>query len=289
MTLTSVPTPAELSNLLSAGGAPTAVPGAHYYYLVSGLNFQPTDSALTTTSYVSGGCISSTGAVAAQLLLPNGATVLGIRNFYNRTNANSNTIYLTRYNASSGAFETLATASATSSSGYGTDLSASITHVVDDLTWGYQAIWNNGGGGSANLLCGARVYYTMPPTGTYTPVAPCRLINTRNISAPNLTTTPRNFQIAGAGCGVPTGATAVTANLTVAEGTAAGYLAIWQQGTTWPGNSTLNFLAGQSVANVLVRMTVGPSGPRGVPAPSESELATNVPANVRPSRPPSPA
>ncbi len=37
-------------------------------------------------------------------------------------------------------------------------------------------------------------------------------------------------------------------------------------------------------ANPLVRTTVGPSGPRGVPAPSERAFAPNAPTSVRPSR-----
>jgi hypothetical protein len=66
-------------------------------------------------------------------------------------------------------------------------------------------------------------------------------------------------QVAGVG-GVPsTGVKAVLMNVTVAGPTAASYLTIYPSGTPRPNSSSLNFVAGQAVPN-LVTATVGANG-----------------------------
>jgi hypothetical protein len=68
----------------------------------------------------------------------------------------------------------------------------------------------------------------------------------------------RTVQIAGRGS-VPANATAVIANVTATNTTAWGYLSIWPAGSAQPSASNLNFLAGQTVPN-LVMMKLGPGG-----------------------------
>ena len=70
------------------------------------------------------------------------------------------------------------------------------------------------------------------------------------------------MQVTGAG-GVPPTAKGVVVNATVTEGTAAGYLTIWPSDATRPTASTLNFIPGQTVAN-LVMVKVGAGGSVGI-------------------------
>jgi hypothetical protein len=104
--------------------------------------------------------------------------------------------------------------------------------------------------------------YTITSSNFYT-VAPCRILDTRNpagaYGGPALASgVERGFVIAGR-CGIPVGARAVAANLTVTQPAAAGYLAAWPAGTNPPGTSALNFGAGQTrAANAIVKL--GPGG-----------------------------
>jgi hypothetical protein len=81
-------------------------------------------------------------------------------------------------------------------------------------------------------------------------LTPCRVWNTRNgIGTPSRTTKMNvdevvNVQIQGA-CGVPSGAKAVTLNVTIAEATQAGHLSMYPAGTAQPAVSTLNWNAGE--------------------------------------------
>ena len=87
-------------------------------------------------------------------------------------------------------------------------------------------------------------------------LSPCRLADTRPENGfpppygpPFLSPgVPRDFPVAGH-CGVPVGATAVSFNFTVVRTGGLGYLATYPQGESWPGTSTLNYVAGQIVAN----------------------------------------
>ncbi len=58
-------------------------------------------------------------------------------------------------------------------------------------------------------------------------------------------------QVGGVG-GVPTGAAAAVLNVTAAAPSSAGYLSVYPAGSPVPATSTLNFSAGQTVANLVV-------------------------------------
>ncbi len=104
---------------------------------------------------------------------------------------------------------------------------------------------------------------TGPPSATLTevlpapfvPVAPTRICDTRTG-----TNTPCSGQTLSAGSVlsvqvtggvVPTGATAVVANVTVTGGTAQSYLTAYPEGSSRPLASNLNFTSGQTVANLV--------------------------------------
>jgi hypothetical protein len=87
--------------------------------------------------------------------------------------------------------------------------------------------------------------------GFYT-VTPCRLADTRDADGPLggpalVANQDRTFPLAGQ-CNVPLGATSLSLNLTVAQATAAGNLALFPGGTP-PSASAINYAAGQTRAN----------------------------------------
>ena len=104
------------------------------------------------------------------------------------------------------------------------------------------------------------------PTGTcgpYVPITPTRVLDTRNgtggVFGPVGPQQTVSIGIAGT-AGVPlTGASAVVLNVTVSEPTGASYVTVFPEGGTPPFASNLNFVAGETVAN-LVEVQLGPSG-----------------------------
>jgi hypothetical protein len=93
-------------------------------------------------------------------------------------------------------------------------------------------------------------------------LTPARVLDTRNgtggISGPIGSHAARTFGVTGHG-GVPTGATAVTGNLTVTGQTSNGYLFIGPNPTDNPTSSTLNFPVGDDRANA-VTVALGSGG-----------------------------
>ncbi|HEX3126152.1 MAG TPA: hypothetical protein VH394_02385 [Thermoanaerobaculia bacterium] len=86
-----------------------------------------------------------------------------------------------------------------------------------------------------------------PETGDFFTVAPCRLIDTRQGQA--LTSgVPALVQVHGL-CGIPDTATAVAINVTVIQPQGAGRLTLHPGNLSTPSTSTLNFPAGQNLAN----------------------------------------
>ena len=91
-----------------------------------------------------------------------------------------------------------------------------------------------------------------------TAIAPCRVADTRGngfsgqYGPPSLVQgAPRNFALAGQ-CGIAAGAEAVSLNITVTNTLGPGFILIYPQGGTQPAVSTLNYVAGQTVANAAI-------------------------------------
>ena len=89
-------------------------------------------------------------------------------------------------------------------------------------------------------------------------VTPCRVVDTRVASMPPGYGPPsmganeaRTFQLAGQ-CGIGAFAQAVSLNITVTGGQGFGYIALYPAGGSAPVVSTLNFTAGQTVANAAI-------------------------------------
>ena len=100
------------------------------------------------------------------------------------------------------------------------------------------------------------------PATAFHPLTPCRVLDTRNapgpLGGPSIgALSLRPFVTTGA-CGVPAGAIAVSANVTVVAPTATGDLAAYPNGiASPPGNSTIGFRAGKTRANNAVVYLAG--------------------------------
>jgi len=116
------------------------------------------------------------------------------------------------------------------------------------------------GGSSATSSADLFTYVQAP--GPYHPLVSQRVLDTRTsigghhgrLGADG----KMNIQISGQG-GVPTGAAAVVMNVTVTNTTAASFLTIYPTGVPRPLASNLNWVAGQTVPN-LVEVALGASG-----------------------------
>jgi hypothetical protein len=99
--------------------------------------------------------------------------------------------------------------------------------------------------------------------GNYHPLTPARILDTRNAiggpTQPLHNTEIRAVQITGQGNVPRTGVLAVVVNATVTGADSAGYLTVYPAGVSQPTASNLNFVAGQTVPN-LVEVAVGTGG-----------------------------
>jgi hypothetical protein len=80
---------------------------------------------------------------------------------------------------------------------------------------------------------------------------PARVYDSRNTGGPISNGQTRAVTVTGTfgASTIPTGVSAVLTNLTAAEGSGSGFLAMFQHGTTWSGTSNLNVTNGQNIAN----------------------------------------
>lgn len=111
--------------------------------------------------------------------------------------------------------------------------------------------------GTVNVLIDVLGWFTSaadPPGGVFRSITPTRVADTRATTplAPGET---RTFTIGGVG-GVAASATAVVFNLTAVAPTGGGYLSVFPTGQALPSTSSVNFLPGQTVPN-LVFATLG--------------------------------
>ncbi|WP_411284434.1 hypothetical protein, partial [Lapillicoccus sp.] len=116
---------------------------------------------------------------------------------------------------------------------------------------------------AGNSSAPANTTLTIATAGNYLALPPSRVLDTRTGNgAPAAAVAPAgtvHLQVLGRG-GVPaTGVSAVVLNVTVTEPAASGWITAYPNGTTMPVASNLNFLAGQTVPNLVV-VPVGPDG-----------------------------
>ena len=133
---------------------------------------------------------------------------------------------------------------------------------------GAPRVTDGNGDGLAVVDMGAYEAPAMPIVGSrYHPLDPARILDTREgVGAPVGPLGPGaalNLQVTGR-AGVPaTGVSAVVLNVTVTEPTAPSFLTAWPTGHALPLASNLNYVAGQTVPNLVV-VNVGDGGRVGL-------------------------
>ncbi|WP_284579564.1 hypothetical protein [Streptomyces sp. 2P-4] len=127
--------------------------------------------------------------------------------------------------------------------------------VVVPVVNGKVSFYNNAG--SVDLIADVAGYYTTDGSGsTYKPIAPTRLMDTRiglgvakaKVGQGGTVTLP----VTGV-AGIPaSGVTAVVLNVTATEPTSSSHVSVFPDGTARTSASNLNFVAGQTVPNLVV-------------------------------------
>jgi alpha-tubulin suppressor-like RCC1 family protein len=112
------------------------------------------------------------------------------------------------------------------------------------------------GGGSPVGLPESFATGVTGPGGSYVPLAPVRVLDTRNATQGEVSAAVGRRQtvaqrVAGTN-GVPADAAAVAINITAVTPTAAGYLTVWPSGQARPTVSSINFPAGAVVGNFVI-------------------------------------
>ncbi len=156
--------------------------------------------------------------------------------------------------------------SSTRNAGYTSQIDASLDNPAADGDVYYRSMVSIPSLSTDSVVSGtATVTSPLPPfvsqSGKYNPLSPTRIIDTRagavgpvgSITAGAST----SYQVTGKG-NVPSGAVAITANVTVTGQTAAGWLAIGPTDGT-PDSSTVNFPVGDTRANG-VTVALSPAG-----------------------------
>jgi spore germination protein YaaH len=136
-------------------------------------------------------------------------------------------------------------------------------HLVLDRGLGGMGIWALGydRGQSGYWETIAAIFRPLTTETSYVPVAPARILDTREgngLGGRFKANLPRTWQVTGRG-GIPTTALAVTANVTVTDQTAAGFVTVTSVASVAPTTSTLNFPIGDNRANNLT-VPLGPGG-----------------------------
>jgi photosystem II stability/assembly factor-like uncharacterized protein len=137
----------------------------------------------------------------------------------------------------------------------------SITGLTDGVGYSFTVSATNASGPSGQSAASDVV---VPGRGAYHALPPARILDTRDGTgtAPTRPLRPIDtltVAVTGVG-GVPaTAVAAVVLNVTVTNTTSPSYLTVWPAGTPQPLASNLNFVAGQTVPN-LVEVAVGTNG-----------------------------
>jgi hypothetical protein len=92
-------------------------------------------------------------------------------------------------------------------------------------------------------------FYTRDAGAGFAAVSPKRVLDTRTGVGAAKAKVGAGRTVTVAIPGLPVGAKAVTLNVTATRPTATSYVSVYPGGTTRPGSSNLNVVAGQTIAN----------------------------------------
>ncbi|MDH4144152.1 MAG: DUF1501 domain-containing protein [Acidimicrobiia bacterium] len=120
-------------------------------------------------------------------------------------------------------------------------------------TGGRVRLFNSAGWSHVLVDLAGFVQPAVGAAGRFVALAPARVLDTRELAGGRLSAgEERLVGLAGRG-GLPgSGVAGVVANVTVTEPAEAGFLTAWPAGTARPNASNLNFVAGQTVPNLVV-------------------------------------
>ncbi|MFC7491408.1 MULTISPECIES: hypothetical protein [unclassified Knoellia] len=123
---------------------------------------------------------------------------------------------------------------------------------------GRVRLWN--ASGSTHLFADLAGWFSGDTGGTYSSVNPQRVLDTRlGTGAPKAKLGPAPATLTLTVPGLPADATAVALNVTATGPTKSGWLTVYPGNVGRPAASNLNFVAGQTVANMVV-VKVAPGG-----------------------------
>jgi glucose/arabinose dehydrogenase len=153
---------------------------------------------------------------------------------------------------------------------------STVGSIVDLKNFGDGSLYYSSysGGGQVHRISFDTVAPPVNP-GKFVPLTPTRVMDTRNglgFSGGRVGDGTVSLSLAGA---VPNTAVAVAYNVTATDNQGPGFLTLWPGGTRKPDTSSVNFAAGEDVANAAV-VAVGPAGAMNV----YSSTATHVVIDV---------
>jgi hypothetical protein len=131
---------------------------------------------------------------------------------------------------------------------------------------------------------GLRTMADVTPGIAFVGVTPCRIVDTRvgfgftgPYGPPSLVAGPtRTFDLNSGPClGLPAGLDAYSLNVTVVNTSAPGHLLIWPTGGAQPNVSSINFVAGQTIANAVI-VPAGTNGSVNVAAAAATDVLIDV-------------
>ncbi|MFW5469224.1 hypothetical protein ACOCJ4_04175 [Knoellia sp. CPCC 206435] len=115
-------------------------------------------------------------------------------------------------------------------------------------------------GGSVHLFADLAGWFAGDTASSYSPVTPQRVLDTRSgLGAPRAKLGPAPATITLTVPGLPANATAVALNVTASGPTSSSWLTVYPGNVGRPSASNLNYVAGQTVANMVVAK-VAPGG-----------------------------
>ncbi|MBR7824750.1 right-handed parallel beta-helix repeat-containing protein [Actinospica sp. MGRD01-02] len=148
----------------------------------------------------------------------------------------------------------------TSSLNFSTGQTISNTVIVPVASDGKIELYNGAASGSVDLVADVSGYFSASSTEAYVPLTADRVFDSRDQGElyPNSVTELwlADWTTDDTENLIPSGATVIT-NITITGTQAAGYLTVYPDETAAPGVSDLNFLKGQTVANLGLLTTTG--------------------------------
>ena len=171
----------------------------------------------------------------------------------------------------------------TPASSFKVDSDTEITATVPPGSIGSEDITVTSPKGTSAVVSGDKYSYVEPVNKEpYNPLSPYRLCDTREgqpqIGCPNPTSLKAGdvlpIQVVG-NDKIPAGATAVVVNITATDTKSGGYLTAYPANDTLPEASSLNFIPGQTVAN-LVTVGLSPDGQFKIFSSGSTDVVVDV-------------